>query len=340
MRDAATRADLVIVGQDGLTHIGGSLLRGATSIGKVARLINSDGAASSSRTLNAVMWRLGRRFTYLNQFSASVLDVCAKLRPFALITTGNAPVIARDLARLRLLGIPTLNFSTDDPWNPTLRSRWHLDALPLYTHVFSPRRANMTQLLQHGCAKVHYLPFGYDESLFHTAAAPETPPPNFDLLFVGGADPARLVFIHQLLNAGIRVGLVGAYWERDPRTRAHSLGLCPPERIAALTRAAKLNLCLVRTANRDGHVMRTFEIAACGGCMLVQDTEEHREILGCQNAVRYFSSAREAAEIAMTLLLEPNTRLRLAANVAARITNGGHRYQDRLSQMLRVVGGA
>jgi spore maturation protein CgeB len=42
-------------------------------------------------------------------------------------------------------------------------------------------------------------------------------------------------------------------------------------------------------SSRDGHIKRSFEIAAVGGCMLAQDIDEHREIFGSEGeAVVYF----------------------------------------------------
>jgi hypothetical protein len=81
--------------------------------------------------------------------------------------------------------------------------------------------------------------------------------------------------MREFMPHGSPVLLAGAYWDRYPAFRAYALGIK-----RALTAAAKVNLCLVRRANRDGHVMRSFEIAAIGGCMLAQDTDEHRDIFG------------------------------------------------------------
>jgi len=106
-----------------------------------------------------------------------------------------------------------------------------------------------------------------------------------------------------------------------------------------MTRAAKVNLCLVRRANRDGHVMRSFEIAAAGGCMLAEDTGEHREIFGPDGeAVLYFRSAREAAERALWLLSMPDERARLAAAIRARAGRPNNSYRARLTSMLQAAG--
>jgi len=238
---------------------------------------------------------------------------------------------------LRAMGIVCVNYSTDDPWNPALRASWHLRVLPQYDAILTTRRANIGSFADIGCGEVHYLPFGYDEWLFfRRVRALDRPAP--DVLFVGGADRDRVSFMTDFLNTGPRVALVGAYWERFPAMRPYALGLQPPEVLCALTAEAKVNLCLVRRANRDGHVMRSFEIAALGGCMLAEDTVEHREIFGPDGeAVVYFSTPRAAAERARSLLADPVERARLSAVVRARISRGAHTYRDRLVSIIETA---
>jgi spore maturation protein CgeB len=82
--------------------------------------------------------------------------------------------------------------------------------------------------------------------------------------------------------------------------------------------------------------MRSFEIAALGGCMLAEDTAEHREIFGDDGeAVVYFRTPREAAERARLLLADPAERTRLSEAVRERIvSHGAHTYRDRLVTIL------
>jgi spore maturation protein CgeB len=142
------------------------------------------------------------------------------------------------------------------------------------------------------------------------------------------------------MRHGPPVAVAGGYWERYPAFRAYALGTKSPEIFRALTAAAKVNLCLVRHANRDGHVMRSFEIAATGGCMLAQDTEAHREIFGPEGkAVVYFRDAKEAAQRARTLLCDSSERKRLAAGFHRCIIAGAHTYTFRLATMLGIAKG-
>jgi spore maturation protein CgeB len=335
-RDQSTLS-VAIVGNAGGTNIGDSLRRAAISHGHQLLFFDAYRASCGNRLLRALSWRLfDRKPLRLKQFSEDVVNACSTTaRPDFLIATGGAPLVDSALRALRAKGIVCINYSTDDPWSPTQRAQWYLRALPAYDVVFTPRIANIGDLLALGCSDVRYLPFGYDEDLWATPQQAISAP-VYDVLFVGGADPERVAFMTAFMHEGPPVALVGAYWERNSATRPYALGHKPPETLRALTVAAKVNLCLVRRANRDGHVMRSFEIAAMGGCMLVEDTAEHRAILGEDGeAVLYFRSPDEAATRVHTVLADPLLRAHLGAQAQRRITWKPNRYADRLETMLR-----
>ena len=332
---------LAIVGYAGGTNVGESLRRAACKIGHDVLFFDSNPAVLGPRWLRSLSWRFtDHRPPGLGRFSAEVVTECTQARPDILIATGAAPMTKGALRALRSTGVVCINYSTDDPWNPVMRASWYLQALPDYGFVFSTRRVNIEEFRRLGCAEVHFLPFGYDEWLF---GLPERRPVSVahDVLFVGGADRDRAAFMTEFMRSGPSVALVGRYWTRFPAMRPYALGQMPPETLCALTAAAKVNLCLVRRANRDGHVMRTFEIAAIGGCMLSEDTAEHREIFGADGeCVLYFRTPEEAARRAQMLLADVAERTRLASAVRARVVGGAHTYRDRLLTMVGTVAGA
>jgi hypothetical protein len=341
---AARRGSLAIVGAFAGTHIGASLARAAARQGIAVTRFDTEGAMRANRLVRATLWRLGgRRPPRLSAFAAGVVAGVAAARPALLIATGAAPLTRSALRRLRAIGIACFNYATDDPWNRAMRAPWHLRALPEYDAVFTPRLANLDCFRNIGVAAVHYLPFGYDDELFPGPAERPTAlsrAPGCDVLFVGGADRDRIAFMTQFLKSGLQVALVGGYWDRVPATRRYALGLQPPEALACLTAAARINLCLVRRANRDGHVMRSFEIAALGGVMLAEDTAEHRDLFGPDGeAVVYFRTPDEAAFRAHALLADAAERARLSAAVRRRVIAGRHTYRDRLDAMLAIANG-
>lgn len=331
--------DILIVGAFSGTHLGASLSRAASRLGLVAACVDASLASSGPRIGQALSWRLSdHRPLRWRAFNRRVVSEADVTRPTLVIVTGSGPIEAETIRVLQSQGALVANISTDDPWNPAHRSRWHRKALPGYDIVFTPRRRTIADFQALGCADVRWLPFGYDDELF----APSAPPSDDDgpdLLFVGGADGDRVRFMTDLREHGLNPTLAGGYWERHPGMRDLSVGLLGPEALRVLTAAAKVNLCLVRRANRDGHVMRSFEIAATGGCMLAEDTEEHRAIFGPDgDCVAYFSSAEMAADRAGSLIADSGTRRRMAHAVVDRVRAGRHTYVDRLRTIAQAAG--
>jgi hypothetical protein len=333
------RSTLAIVGNAGGTNVGESLRRAALALGYQTLFFDCYAAWRGNRILRSISWRFNdKRPLRLEEFVAGVLDTCGKARPQAVITTGTAPLTAAALQALRRRGTICINYSTDDPWNPTQTAKWFLRALPFYDLILTTREANVRDFERIGCADVRYLPFGYDEDLFASSGGSMNE--GHDVLFVGGADKERVAFMLEFTRAGPAVTLVGDYWKAARQVREFALGHKTPDEVRILTVSAKVNLCLVRRANRDGHVMRSFEIAALGGCMLAEDTVEHREIFGPDGeTVLYFHTPRDAAERADSLLAAPAERARLSAAVRERIvSHGAHTYRDRLAAILSATG--
>jgi spore maturation protein CgeB len=331
---------LLIVGNRGGTNIGECFERAALAAGHEVRLIEARLAMKAPPWLRQLNWHLcGHRPTRLNRFSVGVLTACRDWKADAILTTGLAPLNSYALAGMRAAGAVTANYLTDDPWNPAHRAPWFMRALPQYSVVFSPRRANLPDLQAIGPATVHYLPFAYDPAL-HFVEDPPADAADYqsDVLFVGGADRDRLPHCRALAAAGLELAVYGDYWDRYPETKRFFRGYADTRTLRMATRGARVCLCLVRKANRDGHTMRTFEAAAMGGCLLVEDTQEHREIFGRDgDAVVYFRSIRELVERAKSLLQHDADRYRLMSTSRARVTQGGNTYADRLQTIIEIA---
>ncbi|HEV2211471.1 MAG TPA: glycosyltransferase [Verrucomicrobiae bacterium] len=332
---------LLIIGNRGGTHIGQRLQSAATAFGHNAALLDSAAAMAGSRWLRRLNWRLrDHRPTRLDRFSDVVVETARAFQPGLVLATGIAPLTHAALGDLAAHGITTANYLTDDPWNPAHRARWFLHALPFYSTVFSPRRANLGDLAHAGCPAVHYLPFAYDPAL-HYRQSPSPANAGFasDVLFIGAADPDRLPYTRALISAGLDLLLFGHGWQCDPLTRRCHCGYADVPTARRATAAAKISLCLVRRANRDGHTMRTFEAAAMGACLLAEDTPEHREILGDRgDTAVFFRSIPEMVQRADWLLRHPDERRSLSAAVQARLTPPGNTYADRLQSILQLCG--
>jgi spore maturation protein CgeB len=336
------KESLVIVGIPEAAHVGAHLHEAASTLPIDVTLLDSRLAYEGPRWLRSInWWMLGRRPIHLRQFSARVLEVCLRTCPRVLLTTGLAPLDCEALEALGKLGVKRCNYLTDDPWNPAHRASWFMKALPFYDHVFSTRKANLDDLRRHGCRSVWYLPFAYSPSIHHPAEAEghkNGDAHGADLIFAGGADPDRVPYLSACIEAGFRVQLYGGYWERYADTRKHASGFAHPHKLREDMSRAKVSLCLVRRANRDGHVMRSFELPAIGVCMLTEETEEHKSLFGDDGEnVIYFRTPKEAVDRLRWLLAHDAERAQLAANAHRLIVQGQHTYRHRLKAMLELA---
>jgi spore maturation protein CgeB len=339
--DSLVIDSLVIVGDSGSEHIGSHLLRAAGELGLAAHFADTREAQGGWFARKASWHLLNRRPGRLGAFSRQVADLCAEQRPRVLLSTGFAPVAGADLDRIGALGIYRVNYLTDDPWNPVQRAPWFLQAIRSYDEVLSTRRANLKDLRDLGCRRVGHLPFGYAPHMyFPEPIAPERARAiESDVIFAGGADRDRVPYIAALAAQGLRVGLYGGYWDRYTETRNLTQGLKSPAFVREAIAAAKVALCLVRRANRDGSCMRTFEVPAVGAAMLVERTEEHVELFGVDGqAVLYFSDIPEMVEKARWLVEHDAERRRLKENAHRLIAAGKHTYRDRLASILEWAG--
>jgi spore maturation protein CgeB len=333
---------LAIVGIRGGTSVGESLLRAAGRRGLDCMYLDSGQAFAAPRLVRGLMWRLwDHRPPALGSWSRHVVDACTRWGPRWLLCTGLTPLDATALAAIGRVGVTRINFLTDDPWNPRLGSRWFLEALRHYDHVFTPRWANVADLVRHARGNVAYLPFGYDPELCFPempSSAEELSRFSADVVFVGGADAERVPYIAAMIRDGFDVALYGGYWGRYAETRSHTRGHADLATVRKATSTAKVALCLTRRANRDGHVMRSLEIAAIGACMLVEDTPEHRALFGAPGrTVTYFATIPELLTELRRLVNDAEERRRLAAAVRKRILERRHTYNDRLRAMLAAV---
>ena len=316
-RDGAGARRLLIVGHADPVHVGSHFLHAAASLGHDARLCDTAPAFAAPRWRQRLDWWVrGRRPSRLRAFSEHVVELARRDPPDVVLTTGLAPLDARALEMLAALGATRLNFLTDDPWRAGARPGWFIDTLPAYDRVFTPRHANLGDLQAAG-ALATYLPFAYSPNVHfpEAPAAAERVQYDADVVFAGGADADRVEMAAALIRAGFRVALYGGYWERDPRTRDHARGFLDATGVRKAVHAARVCLCLVRRANRDGNCMRTFEVPAMGGCMLAEATDDHRQLFGTEDtegtdteAVSYFGTPEEAVEKTRSLVGDPDRR--------------------------------
>src|SRR5262245_3993266 len=116
---------LLIVGFKQEGQMGNYLAAAAMRLGIDYDIADAANAYSSSRIARSFYWHFrGKRPARLRSFSTEVVDTCVATARDTVITTGCAPLDRPQIERLRRLGVRVINYSTDDPWNPTQRANW------------------------------------------------------------------------------------------------------------------------------------------------------------------------------------------------------------------------
>jgi spore maturation protein CgeB len=331
---------VIIIGASGGTHLGSSLERASRKLKYPTTFLNIKEAYGNGLQ-QKLLWHFDRVPQYLKYFSKNILREVDIFNPTIVIVIGTAPISIEALKMMKQKKIILVNWSTDDPWNPAHKSSWIFKALQGYDFIFTPRLSNIFDFQNVTSATVNYLPFGYDDELFpeieDLSLALEEKNTTGKVLFVGGCDRDRIKLIKPLIRSGINIQLYGSYWNRYLVTRKKTGGIADVESIRLATLNSPISLCLVRRANRDGHVMRSFEIAASGGVPLIEDTPEHHYIYGETESCLFFNSDKDLKDKIKILLNEKEYREKIRLNAYKRIRSHKNSYINRLRKILNTV---
>ncbi len=236
-------------------------------------------------------------------------------------------------------GATMVNWASDDPFNPACSTRDLVESIPLYDLYVCTKRALVDDVVRAGCARAIYLRFGYKPNV-HFPEPPATEDEHrrydCDVMFIGGGDADRAPYFETLVRAlpELRLSLYGGYWDRYPALRRYSRGPAIGRDFRLAVGGAKICVNLVRRANRDDHVMRTFEIPVCGGFMLAERTDAHQELFEEDREAAFFSTSEELAAKVRQWLERDADRRQVAAAGLRRVIEGPNSYGDRLKEIL------
>ena len=242
-------------------------------------------------------------------------------------------------AARKVSGATLVNWATDDPFNRADNSRELLKSIPLYDLYVCTKKDIMSDVRRAGCANVASVRFGYKPDVhFPEAPATDEERERFacDVMFVGGCDAHRIEYFEALIRAmpDVRLHLYGMYWERARSLRPYARGFAVARDYRLAVGGAKIAVNLVRRANRDDHVMRTFEIPACGGFMLTERSSTHDELFSEDSEAAFFGSPDEFVAKVRSYLARGEDRARIAAAGHRKVTQGRHTYADRLAEII------
>ncbi|HVA82067.1 MAG TPA: glycosyltransferase [Candidatus Binataceae bacterium] len=276
--------------------------------------------------------------------NAALVAEARRIRPDLVLIGKGAYFAPGTLAAVRdASGAALINWATDDPFNSANSTRELIESIPLYDLYVCTKRAIMDDVRRAGCANAAYVRFGYKPQV-HFSEAPVSDAEHrrfdCDVMFIGGGDDDRAPYFETLIHAipELRLHLYGGYWDRYPALRRYWRGEAIGRDFRMAVGGAKIAVNLVRRTNRDDHVMRTFELPACGGFMLAERTDAHQELFAEDREAAFFSTPEELAAKAREWLARYDARRAAAAAGWRRITQGRHTYADRLAEILDAAG--
>lgn len=334
---------LLLVGSPQWPSVTVSFADAARGLGHECRLFDSERVNSGRRILVRVATRVFGVPPWAWPMQSRLLETVHAWRPDVVLVSKGPWVAPGTLRRLRQLGPRLVNFATDDPFNDAVSSRWLRQGISEYDLYCSTKRAIVDDLERAGARAVTFVPFGFDPARHfpeHPAAG-ELSSYECDLAFIGGADLDRVPVFEAVASCApeIHLALYGGLWERHAGVARFRRGFANGARFRHAVAGARVNLGLVRRANRDGHAMRTFEIPACGGFMLAERTSEHEEWFTDGVHCAMFGGLDELLDKTKYYLAHPAQREQVALAGRDAVTRGGHSYLDRLAAILRVLGG-
>ena len=290
--------------------------------------------------IHKIAYRLLRRRPLTSYaFNQMVEEEARRFRPDLMLVVKGAFLRPDTLRRIKNhTGALLVNYATDDPFNPVNATPDLLGGIPRYDLYACTKRAIIEDVRRAGGRGVAYVMFGYKPSVhFSEQAASDDEARRFhsDVVVVGGADADRVRDLAPLAGArGISLALYGGYWARDPRFAPYARGFAVGREYRLALGGARIALCLVRRANRDGHAMRSFEIPACGAFMLAERTEEHLAVFRDGEEAAFFGSSDELMEKVRHYLEHDRERRRIAEAGHRLVTAGGHSYRHRLAEII------
>ncbi|HKW27246.1 MAG TPA: glycosyltransferase [Terriglobales bacterium] len=330
---------VLLVGVGESYHIGAFFRRALEELGHDVVFVD-EGGYVTNRAGEALAYRLfDKKPLRYRSFNRDLVNAAAKFQPDVLLATKGSFIAPEALAELkRRTAAVLINYATDDPFNRRTSGRHLVNAIRYYDLYVCTKRAIMQDVRLAGSPNAVFIPFGYEPSMHY----PEQPLTDedkarysSDVAFIGGADPDRYPFFEALLDAmpELNLHLYGGYWDRHPRLKKYHRGFAIGREYRLVIAGTKIAPCLVRRANRDGHVMRTFEIPACGGFMLHERTPELLELYDEGKEVACFRSPQELAEKVQYYLAHPAERDVIARASYARCVPA-YSYDNRLRQVL------
>lgn len=237
-----------------------------------------------------------------------------------------------DVRALRRIGFYVVVVLTETPYFGDLE----VALAGIYSAAFTNERRGIEKFRAVN-PRSWYLPHAYDPTV-HTIDGPQAPP--CDTFFVGSWFAERMALLTALQDSGIEIVRKGHDTKEDGSQ------VLPNALTAAHYRSARISLNMHRTTDGGGgHIQagdaeslnpRAYEIPACGGFQLMDDSRPERfDVFGDCAPTYRAGDADDLIAQTRYWLKHPSKRDVIAAEMHERIKP--HSWTNRAKQMLEVL---
>jgi len=241
----------------------------------------------------------------VRRFNRELLRMAVEHRPDVMWGDKLVLVLPKTLERLRGMGVLTVNYSIDNPFGPRRDPGWRLymRCIPHYDLHVVQRDQNVVDYRKRGARGVLKIQTAYEPTLHY-------PPPagwsdkdrTREVSFIGTPYDDRAEFLTRLKREfGVPVVISGArwMWERKMQPDAMEEMFRGGELFGDAYRegiwSAKINLSFLTHSNQDEFAHKSFEIAGCGGFLLVERSVGHLERFVEDEEAVFFTGVEECA---------------------------------------------
>jgi spore maturation protein CgeB len=303
---------------------------------------NSYGYVSRNPLVRKVAYRLviGSGVDRLNR---DLIEIAERERPDLLWADKLLRMRPKTLDRLRAMGVATVSYMIDNPFGPRRDPGWRLymKDIPHYDLHVVQRDKNISDYKARGARDVIKIQTAYEPTLhFAPPAGWSDADRNREVSFIGTPYDDRARTLHRLSSEfGFPVTISGSpmHWGRALEPAAFKAlyreGELHQQQYREAVWRSRINLSFLTHSNQDEFVHKSFEIAGCGGFLLAERSEGHRQRFKEDEEAVFFTGFDELVEKIRRYLPDEAARQRIAAAGNLRAARDGY-YNDRQVQLI------
>ncbi len=287
----------------------------------------------------------------VDRLNRDVLEAVRSFQP-TLIWFDKAKYVRRDtVSKARAQGVFTVHQNDDNPFQTHSErgSRHIMAALPEYDLHLVTRRISLAQYRAAGARDVRWFPPMYEPSLHYPPPAGWTDADRtIDVSFIGHPYDKRPGFLLELWQRhGIKTLIWGdPQWSRRwPRAKLPAKAraelfqgsFLPTAQFRETIWRSKIVLGFVNNLNLEEFAGRSFEVPGCGGFMLMEDTQGHRDMYKDGEEIVLFKTVEDCVEKIRRYLPDEEARTRIARAGHARAVAGGYSTDARIGEVIQYI---